>query len=473
MPYNMCTGGNINNPTAGVPVAPETGAVGYSRTGYSTCAMKACVENNFSMTPRSPLRCTPIHLQYRVIKLIGQGTYGVVYKAKDQETKQIVGLKRCRLETTEDAYGIPETALREVTLLHDLKHDNVMSLYRISCNAHRVYMVCEYLDLDLKQYLREHPNGIPIRKVKKITYALLKGLAFCHGHRVIHRDLKPHNVLVSADASVVKIADFGLACSYVVPGKTLTHEVVTLWYRAPELLLGHCNYTSGIDIWSVGCVVAELLNNRPLYPGDSEIDTLFKIFYHLGTPEKVHWPEHAVVKWEQFPTVQGQAKPFASLSAELDEEGQDSLTRIFRFRSSDRLSAVEALHHPWLREVAGRDAQNHSDALCPEHLYWANGRTSDRPQLRGILFSQRLPTSRRFLRKVEEGPRPAAVETLQSCSFLERPLHCSRSDGPSCRSFVNVFNYFWSSFALTLPISKRRVSTQHTTSATLSDKHTC
>lgn len=135
-------------------------------------------------------RWTSVHDQYKTIEILGQGTYGVVYKAEHKATGELVAMKRCRLDAFRE-FGIPETTLREIALLRDLRHENIMTLYHVSCNTERLYLICEYLDLDLKKFIRSRPKGIPILKVKEITYQLLKGLAFCHGHRVIHRDLKP------------------------------------------------------------------------------------------------------------------------------------------------------------------------------------------------------------------------------------------------------------------------------------------
>lgn len=345
---------------------------------------------------------TSVHDQYQTLEILGQGTYGVVYKAIHKVTKQIVGLKRCRLDTFKD-FGIPETTLREISLLRDLRHENIMTLYQVSCNTVRLYMICEYLDLDLKKYIRANRGGIPLGKVKEITFAILQGLSFCHGHRIIHRDLKPHNVLVSSDASQVKIADFGLARSSLVPGKTLTHEVITLWYRAPELLLGHCNYNTGVDMWSAGCIVAELLSSSPLYAGDSEIDTLFRICRLLGTPPKEHWPAQAVVAWDDFPKLKGKPQPFASLSPELDEDGQNFLSSLLQFRSELRLTATEALYHPWLREVREARLASGAEAIPrPEYLEWATSYPADTPVSASL-------SQRSEVRKSEDGARLTVV----------------------------------------------------------------
>lgn len=303
--------------------------------------------------PRVQPNKMSVHEKYKTIEILGQGTYGVVYKAENRLTGELVAMKRCRLDGFRD-FGIPETTLREIALLKDLRHENIMTLHHVSCNTERLYLVSEYLDYDLKKYLRamQTNGGLSIDKVKKLIYGILKGLAYCHGHRVIHRDLKPHNVLVSADASKIRIADFGLARSGLAPGKTLTHEVITLWYRAPELLLGHCNYTTGVDIWSVGCIMAELLSSRPLYVGDSEIDTLFRILRLLGTPAEEDWPEHAVVPWSDLPFFAGKPDRFTSLNMKLDPAGVDLLERMFCFNSNNRISALQAIRHPWFADLA-------------------------------------------------------------------------------------------------------------------------
>lgn len=147
-----------------------------------------------SMFPpkKTPKKWTAIHEKYKTTAVIGQGTYGIVYKGeRREETKNTqVALKRARLDAFTD-FGIPETALREITILTDLKHENIMELIELSCSTQRLYMVCEYLEMDLKKFIRAHNRAVPKQIVKQISYEILKGLAFCHGHRVMHRDLKP------------------------------------------------------------------------------------------------------------------------------------------------------------------------------------------------------------------------------------------------------------------------------------------
>ncbi|XP_075922263.1 cyclin-dependent kinase 2-like isoform X2 [Petromyzon marinus] len=186
--------------------------------------------------------------------------------------------------------GVPSTAIREISLLRELNHPNIVRLLTIIHSEKKLYLVFELLDQDLKKFMdNATPSGIPLPLVKSYLYQLLQGIAFCHSHRILHRDLKPQNLLINAEGAI-KLADFGLARAFGVPQRTYTHEVVTLWYRAPEILLGCKHYSTSVDVWSIGCIFAEMLTRRALFPGDSEIDQLFRIFRTLGTPDEVVWP---------------------------------------------------------------------------------------------------------------------------------------------------------------------------------------
>ncbi|CAN4128401.1 unnamed protein product [Withania somnifera] len=217
--------------------------------------------------------------QYEKVEKIGEGTYGVVYKARDRVTNETIALKKI------------STAIREISLLKEMQHANIVRLQDVVHSEKRLYLVFEYLDLDLKKHMDSCPEfSKDPRLVKMFLYQILRGIAYCHSHRVLHRDLKPQNLLIDRRTNALKLADFGLARAFGIPVRTFTHEVVTLWYRAPEILLGSRHYSTPVDVWSVGCIFAEMVNQRPLFPGDSEIDELFKIFSVMGTPNEDTWP---------------------------------------------------------------------------------------------------------------------------------------------------------------------------------------
>ena len=257
---------------------------------------------------------------FHKIEKIGEGTYGIVYKATDKITEQVVALKKIRLET--ESEGVPSTAIREISLLKELEHPNVVSLLDVVHADHKLYLVFEYLDKDLKKHMDDTENmyrnaataidragdrskvirksgGLPETLVKSYLRQLLSGIAYCHAHRVLHRDLKPQNLLID-NRGIIKLADFGLARAFGLPVRNFTHEVVTLWYRPPEILLGDKIYSTAVDVWSLGCIFAEMLTKKPLFPGDSEIDQLFRIFRLLGTPDDSMWP--GVTQLQDFNT---------------------------------------------------------------------------------------------------------------------------------------------------------------------------
>ncbi|XP_050305699.1 cyclin-dependent kinase 1-like [Anthonomus grandis grandis] len=284
------------------------------------------------------------------IEKIGEGTYGVVYKGKNKKTGEMVAMKRIRLENEDE--GIPSTALREMSLLMELKHKNIVTLLEVILDEPKLYLIFEYLCMDLKKYLDNIESGKMMnpKLVKSYLFQINEAILFCHQRRVIHRDLKPQNLLISRDGAI-KVADFGLGRAFGIPVRIYTHEVVTLWYRAPEVLLGAARYSCPVDIWSVGCIFAEMVTRKPLFQGDSEIDQLFRIFRVLKTPTEDIWkgvsslPEyHAIFpNWTSY-NLEHQVK-------NLSEDGLDLLGKMLIYDPSKRISAKGIATHPYFRDV--------------------------------------------------------------------------------------------------------------------------
>ncbi|KAI4486131.1 hypothetical protein M0802_012551 [Mischocyttarus mexicanus] len=211
------------------------------------------------------------------IEKIGEGTYGVVYKGKHKKSGDIVAMKKIRLESDDE--GVPSTAIREISILKELKHPNIVTLIDVLMEENRLYLIFEYLTMDLKKYFDNLGTNVMVepKMVKSYLFQITRAILFCHKRRILHRDLKPQNLLIGAKG-VIKVADFGLGRAFGIPVRVYTHEVVTLWYRAPEILLGSSRYSCAIDVWSIGCIFAEMVMKKPLFQGDSEIDQLFRIF---------------------------------------------------------------------------------------------------------------------------------------------------------------------------------------------------
>lgn len=287
---------------------------------------------------------------YVKIEKIGEGTYGVVYKGRHKKTNRIVALKKIRLESEEE--GVPSTAIREISLLKELVHPNVVTLEEILLEDGKLYLVFEFLSMDLKKYLDSLPKDqfMDVMRVKSYLYQILQAILFCHQRRVIHRDLKPQNLLIDS-RGIIKLADFGLARALCVPVRVYTHEVVTLWYRAPEVLLGSPRYSTPVDIWSIGCIFAEMASRRPVFRGDSEIDQLFRIFRTLSTPNEDSWPGVSQLPdyKTSFPSWRTNVLPQSVKN--LDENGLDLLQRMLVYDPPQRISAVAALHHPYFADL--------------------------------------------------------------------------------------------------------------------------
>jgi serine/threonine protein kinase len=278
-------------------------------------------------------------------KPLGEGTYGEVYKARCTRSGEIRALKRMKLDQEDE--GVPSTAIREVSLLKILNHPNVVKLHDVFCSQKKLYLIFEFVDSDLKKFMKQRGTPLTPEMVKSFARQLVLGVDYCHANRIIHRDLKPQNLLVD-NTGALKIADFGLARAFSLPIPKYTHEVVTVWYRCPEILLGCQKYAVAVDTWSVGCIIAELANNSPLFPGDSEIDTIFRIFRKLGTPNESVWSGISQLQdyKETFPKWKPRGlENVPGLLPNLCDDGIDLVNQFLIFNPKDRISCRRALNH--------------------------------------------------------------------------------------------------------------------------------
>uniref|UniRef100_A0A671T784 cyclin-dependent kinase n=1 Tax=Sinocyclocheilus anshuiensis TaxID=1608454 RepID=A0A671T784_9TELE len=279
------------------------------------------------------------------------GTYATVFKGRSKLTDNLVALKEIRLEHEE---GAPCTAIREVSLLKDLKHANIVTLHDIVHTDTSLTLVFEYLDKDLKQYMDDCGNIMSMHNVKIFLFQILRGLAYCHKRKVLHRDLKPQNLLIN-ERGELKLADFGLARAKSVPTKTYSNEVVTLWYRPPDVLLGSSEYSTQIDMWGVGCIFYEMAAGRPLFPGSTVEDELHLIFRLLGTPTEDNWPGiSSIEEFKSYNFPKYKPQPFINHAPRLDTEGIELLLSFLRYESKKRISADESMKHSYFKSLGMR-----------------------------------------------------------------------------------------------------------------------
>lgn len=286
--------------------------------------------------------------QFQQLEKLGEGTYATVYKGRNRTTGALVALKEIALDSEE---GTPSTAIREISLMKELRHANIVALHDVVHTENKLTLVFEYMDHDLKRYMELHHNQLEPQQVKSLMFQLLRGVCFCHDNRVLHRDLKPQNLLINAK-NELKIGDFGLARAFGIPVNTFSNEVVTLWYRAPDVLLGSRNYSTSIDMWSTGCILAELFTGKPLFAGSSNDDQLMKIFRVMGTPNERTWP--GVSSYANYKSNFTQFVPqdLRVVVNNIDSVGLDLLVGLLQLRPDMRLSARQALQHQWFEEYS-------------------------------------------------------------------------------------------------------------------------
>ncbi|CDS06373.1 Putative CMGC/CDK/CDK8 protein kinase [Lichtheimia ramosa] len=319
--------------------------------------------------------CRPrVYAKYEIIGFISSGTYGKVYKARsrNKDDPREFAIKKFKPDREGDTHhyvGISQSACREIALCRELEHENIVRLEEVLLEDKAIYMVFEYAEHDFLQIIHYHLHterkAIPEVIVKSLLWQLLNGVAYLHANWVLHRDLKPANVLLTKDG-VVKTGDLGLARLFNRPLQPLFNGdkvVVTIWYRAPELLFGSRHYTKAVDMWAVGCIFGELLALKPIFKGEeAKMDSkknvpfqrsqLSKIFEVLGTPTKERWPTIDQLPdychLSSFPMCPNNLKHMHGLPK--SENGYNLLASLLEYDPAKRITAESALSHPYFQE---------------------------------------------------------------------------------------------------------------------------
>lgn len=279
---------------------------------------------------------------YEFVEVLGEGAYGKVTAVKHTDTDTLYAKKTIIFRQEELAEcGIPTNAIREVGLLKQLDHPNLVKISEVIYEQPKLDIIMEYMNTDLKKYLKEnHP--LPLSKIQSIMARVLEGVKSMHSNRAIHRDLKPENIFLNSQEEV-KIGDFGISRTYGASSNPMSPGMVTIFYRAPELALGVDEYSIPVDVWSCGCIFAELYSGRPLFQADSEIDLVNKIFKLRGTPTETTWPGIT----QRLSTVAPSYPDREAEISRMDELAKDLLNKMLCINPSHRITAKEALQHQY------------------------------------------------------------------------------------------------------------------------------
>ena len=296
------------------------------------------------------------YMSYEKLSKIGQGTYGVVYKAQNTQNKEIVALKKIKFESHEE--GLPSSAIREIALLKELDHPYIIKLYNVLHLQQRLTLIFEFCEWDLTRYMKTLNNCLPKQQILSFSYQLLSALSYIHEKSIIHRDIKPQNLLINRKLEL-KLADFGLARSTFIPIGMMSTEVITQWYRPPEILLNIADYASPVDIWSAGCVIVEMLSGQPLFPCHNNEEMINVVCKLYGYETLLNaFPEHE----QQLNASRSETGiGIRNYLQEYDDDIVDLVSKLLEPNPKKRITANSALNHPIFKNIILQSNTDNND----------------------------------------------------------------------------------------------------------------
>lgn len=288
-------------------------------------------------------------MEFARVELLGEGSSSSVYKANETKKRRCVAMKY--LKKTQMASTLTKEIFREITILKSLNHENVIKLHEvvIDTDINNLCLILDYCPYSLDKYIDHYPRSIPHSQIKCIARQLFKGLDYLHKNYVIHRDLKTTNLMISAKMEL-KIIDFGLSRRYSLQNMAMSPNVITRWYQPPEILLLAPSYGPEVDMWSAGCILAELFNKAPILPGESDLQQINLIIGLIGTPTAKIWPGYSKCKIPKHICLR--AQPYNKIVEQCHEWGCTDATQILSsllvYDPETRIKANACVHHDWL-----------------------------------------------------------------------------------------------------------------------------
>lgn len=373
-----------------------------------------------------------IDKRFQITKELGHGAYGIVCAAKYNGSSDVPGVAIKKVTNVFSKKILCKRALRELKLLNHFRgHKNITCLYDVDIvdtdNFNELYLYEELMECDMHQIIRSQ-QPLTDAHYQSFIYQILVGLKYIHSANVLHRDLKPGNLLVNADCEL-KICDFGLARGFSSDPERnagfLTEYVATRWYRAPEIMLSFQSYTKAIDIWSVGCILAELLGGKPLFKGKDYVDQLNQILHYLGTPSEETLSRIGSQRAQEYvrslpymPKIE-----FCKLFPNANQQALDLLEKMLAFDPKDRITVEAALEHPYLQ--IWHDPGDEPD--CPTEFDFSFEEVDDMETMREMILKEvleframvRQPLSERNSQQEQEQPSDQIVSEVkpQQTSF--------------------------------------------------------
>jgi cyclin-dependent kinase-like len=317
--------------------------------------------------------------KYEILNLIGEGAYGTVLKSLNKETNEIVAIKK--FKGPEDDEASKKSVMRELKILRQLKHDNIVQFKEAFKRKGLLYLVLEFVDRNLLQVLEYSQDGLEEELVRKYMFQLCLALDHCHKQGIVHRDIKPENLLIS-NTQKLKLCDFGFARN--LTKEPMTDYVATRWYRSPELLLG-TSYGKEVDVWAAGCIMGEITDGQPLFPGDNEIDQLYviqKVLGSLTTDQKHAFESNPRFSNVKFPDISSYETLERRFSYKLSTKALKFLKSLLCINPSERITIKQAINHEYFDGIRKNHSQDRpSTSLIKQEQIYRNNSRNSRPNI--------------------------------------------------------------------------------------------